>query len=424
MTRKLPIVAYAAALVAPNAPASAQPDLHRTELHDYRVVTVADGLEVPWSIAFLPDGDILVTERAGRLRVIRGGELLPDPVPGVPEVVARGQGGLLDVVAHPGFAANRTIYLSYSKPTRDNPWGTTAVTRGTFDGDRFTPAGEVFVAVSRGRGHYGSRMAFDPDGFLYVTIGDRQVAPRARGDLEEHPAQDLSNHHGVIVRLRDDGGVPADNPFVGRDGALPDIWSFGHRNSQGLAVHSESGAIWLTEHGPQGGDEVNVAVAGANYGWPVIGYGVNYGSGTRIHDSSHAAGMEQPLHYWTPSIGVSGLAFYTGDKFPKWRGNLLAGGLVGRRIDRLEIEDGRVVASETILSGVGRVRDVRQGPDGFLYVALETRRGPSIVRLEPCPPAGGSMRPPARSINGPRARPSGSSPPSPTGGAKRPRDRP
>jgi len=383
MTRRLPITVAAWVLAPPSTPVAAQPDLHRTELHDLRVVTVAEGLEAPWAIAFLPDGEILVTERAGRLRVIRGGRLLPDPVPGVPEVVARGQGGLLDVVAHPDFATNRTIYLSYSKPTPDHRWGTTAVVRGVYDGDGFAPIGEVFEAASRGRGHYGSRLAFDLDGYLYITVGDRQVPPRARGDLQSHPAQKLSDHHGVVVRMHDDGRVPADNPFVGRDGTLPEIWSYGHRNSQGLAVHPESGAIWLTEHGPQGGDEVNVARAGANYGWPVIGYGVNYGSGTRIHDSSHAPGMEQPLHYWTPSIGTSGLAFYTGNKFPKWRGNLLTGGLVGQRIDRLEIDDGRVVASETILAGAGRVRDVRQGPDGLIYVALDARSGPSIVRLEP-----------------------------------------
>ena len=383
MTRRLPITAAAWVLAAPSAPVAAQLDLHRTDLHDLRIVTVAEGLEAPWAIGFLPDGEILVTERPGRLRVIRGGRLLPDPVPGVPRVVARGQGGLLDVEAHPDFATNRTIYLSYSKPTPDHRWGTTAVVRGIYDGDRFAPVGEVFEAASRGRGHYGSRLAFDLDGFLYITVGDRQVPPRARGDLESHPAQKLSDHHGVVVRLHDDGRVPADNPFVGRDGALPEIWSYGHRNSQGLAVHPETGAIWLTEHGPQGGDEVNIAVAGANYGWPVIGYGVNYGSGTRIHDSSHAPGMEQPLHYWTPSIGTSGLAFYTGDQFQKWRGNLLAGGLVGQRIDRLEVENGRVVATETILAGIGGVRDVRQGPDGLIYVALDARRGPSIVRLEP-----------------------------------------
>ena len=224
---------------------------------------------------------------------------------------------------------------------------------------------------------------FDADGYLFLTVGDRQAPPR--GDLAAHPAQDLSNHHGVTVRLHDDGSVPEDNPFVGQSGARPEIWSYGHRNAQGLAVHPETGAIWETEHGPRGGDEVNVAQAGLNYGWPVIGYGVNYRSGTAIHAATHMEGMEQPLHIWVPSIGVSGLAFYNGDRFPEWKGDLFAGGLSGERIDRLTIEDGQVVASETVFSGMGRVRDVRAGPDGFLYVALDSRQGnPSaVVRLEP-----------------------------------------
>ena len=384
MIRVASILASATVLAAPPSPVAAQPDLQHTALHDYRVVTVAEGLVVPWSIAFLPGGDILVTERAGRLRVIREGKLLPDPVPGMPTVVARGQGGLLDVVPHPGFVSNRMIYISYSKPGKAlGRMGTTAVIRGTFEDDRFTLVDEVFEAVSRGNGHYGCRLAFDADGHLYLSVGDRQVPPR--GDLAAHPAQDLSNHHGVVARLRDDGSVPGDNPFVGREGALPEIWSYGHRNPQGLAIHPETGAVWLTEHGPRGGDEVNVATPGGNYGWPVIGYGVNYRGGTAIHASTHAEGMEQPLHFWVPSIGVSGLTFYTGDKFPRWRGDLLAGGLSGRRIDRLTIEDGRVVASETIFRDMGRVRDVREGPDGYIYVALEARGGGTtpIVRLEP-----------------------------------------
>ena len=255
--------------------------------------------------------------------------------------------------------------------------------RGTFENDRFTPTNEVFEAVSRGASHYGCKLAFDEHGNLFLTVGDRQIPPR--GDLAAHPAQDPSNHHGVVVRLHDDGRVPADNPFVGRDDARPDIWSYGHRNPQGLALHPETGAVWITEHGPQGGDEVNVAAPGANYGWPVIGYGVHYRSGAAIHASTHAEGMEQPVHVWVPSIGTSGLMFYTGDQFAEWRGDLFAGGLSGQRIDRLTVEDGRVVASETILQGLGRVRDVRQGPDGFIYVAIDSRRGEQtpIVRLEP-----------------------------------------
>lgn len=351
--------------------------------HDFRMVTVAEGLVHPWSVAFLPGGDMLVTERPGRLRVIRDGQLLPDPVAGIPDVLAAGQGGLLEVAPHPDFASNRLIYISYSKPLGEERRATTAVVRGTFENDRFTQTDVIFEAVSEGRGHYGCKLAFDAGGYLFLTVGDRQVAPR--GDLHAHPAQDVSNHHGVVVRLHDDGSVPDDNPFVGQEGARPEIWSYGHRNPQGLAIHPETGAVWITEHGPQGGDEVNVAEAGKNYGWPVIGYGVNYRTGTAIHASTHAEGMEQPVHVWVPSIGTSGLAFYTGDQFPAWRNDLLAGGLVGQRIDRLTVDGGRVVASETILRGAGRVRDVRQGPDGFIYVAIDDRSGgeTQIARLEP-----------------------------------------
>ena len=383
MNRAVSLLLSGVVLAPVFSPVAAQSDLHRTAHHDFRVVSVAEGLEVPWSIAFLPDGDILVTERAGRLRIVRDGGLVADPVPGIPEVLARGQGGLMEVLPHPDFATNRLIYLSYSRPVGDGSRATTAVVRGTFENDRFTLTDEIFEAVSAGGGHYGCRLAFDADGYLFLSVGDRQA--RTTGDLTAHPAQDLSNHHGVMVRLHEDGSVPEDNPFVGRAGARPEIWSYGHRNPQGLAIHPETGAVWLTEHGPQGGDEVNIAVAGANYGWPVIGYGVNYGSGTKIHDATHAEGMEQPVHFWVPSIGVSGLAFYTGDRFPEWRGDLFAGGLRGQNIDRLTIEDGRVVARETILQGMGRVRDVREGPDGYIYVALESRggEGTPIVRLEP-----------------------------------------
>jgi len=384
MVRTTSALFLAAALLATATPACSQSDIVRTAFHDYRVVPVADGFVVPWSVAFLPDGDMLVTERPGRLRIVRDGMLLPDPVPGIPEVVARGQGGLLEVLPHPDFESNRLIYISYSKATDGNsPGGTTAVIRGTFENDRFTMTDEIFEAVSRGNGHYGCKLAFDDDGYLFLSVGDRQVAPR--GDLAAHPAQDISNHHGVIVRLHDDGRVPDDNPFVGQAGARPEIWSYGHRNPQGLAIQPGTGAVWSTEHGPQGGDEVNVSAPGANYGWPVIGYGVNYRSGSIIHEATHMDGMEQPKHIWVPSIGASGLVFYTGDKFPEWQGNLLAGGLAGQNIDRLTIEDGEVVASETILRGMGRVRDIRQGPDGYIYVALEARGGGEtpIVRLEP-----------------------------------------
>lgn len=347
---------------------------------DYRVVTVAEGLENPWGIAFVGD-DILVTEKAGDLRVIRDGQLLEAPISGVPEVLPAGQGGLMDVVPHPDFDTNRWVYLTLSKPMAEG--ATTAVVRGRYDGTALTEVEELFVARSSGRnGHYGSRIAFDGQGYMFVSVGDRQASPS--GDLTAHPAQDLSNHHGVIVRLHDDGRVPDDNPFVGRDGALPEIWSYGHRNPQALAFEPATGHLWSTEHGPQGGDEFNRIEPGLNYGWPVVGFGVNYG-GDPIHDDTSAPGMESPEHYWVPSIATSGLAFYTGDRFPEWQGNAFAGGLAGEQIARLTVVNGEVTSEETILEGMGRVRDVREGPDGYLYVALDDRAGrpTSIVRLEP-----------------------------------------
>lgn len=379
MTRTLPVLATLVFL--PAVPLVSQAPVHRSAQHDFRVVTVAEGLVNPWSMAFLPGGDMLVTERPGRLRIVRQGELLAEPVAGVPEVLAEGQGGLLDVVPHPQFASNRLLYLSYSKPADGH--ATTAVARGRFEHDRLSNLEVLFQAVSKGRGHYGSRLAFSRDGFLFITVGDRQAPPE--GNLETHPAQDLSNHHGTTIRLHDDGRVPADNPFVGRAGARPEIWSYGHRNAQGLAIHPETGDVWLTEHGPQGGDELNLVRRGANYGWPVVGFGVNYQSGTAIHSGTHRSGMEPPVHVWVPSIGASGLMFYTGDRFPGWKGNLFAGGLSGEQVARLTLKGTRVVHEETVVYGMGRVRDVRQGPDGLIYLALDDRGGAPtrVVRLEP-----------------------------------------
>jgi glucose/arabinose dehydrogenase len=241
---------------------------------------------------------------------------------------------------------------------------------------------QIFEADTRGAGHFGSRLAFSPDGFLFITVGDRQAPPR--GNLAAHPAQDRSNHHGTIVRLHDDGRVPADNPFVGTPGARPEIWSYGHRNPQGLAFHPETGDLWADEHGPQGGDELNLIQRGRNYGWPVIGYGVNYGSGSAIHESAHREGMEQPVHYWVPSIATSGLLIYTGDRFPAWRGNIFVGGLAGEQLARLAMNGRRVQKEETLVRGVGRIRDVRQGPDGLIYLVIDAEgRRPGVVRLEP-----------------------------------------
>jgi len=361
---------------------SAQTTLKST-LHDYRVVTVADGLVQPWSIAFLPGGDALITERPGRLRILRQGKLVAQPVEGVPKVFHSSQGGLLEVMPHPNFASNRLLYITYSKPGSTEADSRTALIRGRFENDRLTDVKEIFDAVSKGRGHYSGKIAFDKNGYLFLTLGDRQVPPE--GKLEAHPAQDLTNHHGKIVRLHDDGRVPTDNPFVNRAGARPEIWTYGHRNLQGLAIHPETGDLWADEHGPQGGDELNRIEPGKNYGWPVIGYGVNYTTGLAIHKGTHQDGMEQPVRIWVPSIGISGMLFYTGDKFPQWRGNLFIGGMNGQQLSRLTLAGRRVANEETLMQQMGRIRDIRQGPDGFIYLVTDNREGnpTPIYRLEP-----------------------------------------
>ncbi len=363
--------------------ASAQSPVFKSSMHDYRVTTVVDGLVNPWSMAFLPGGDMLVTERPGRLRIVRNGKLLPTPVAGVPEVFARGQGGLLDVVSHPNFATNKFVYISYSKPQAAGQ-STTAVIRARFENDKLADVKEIFLADTKGApGHYGSRLAFDKDGFLFITVGERQVAPS--GNLEAHPAQDITNHHGTINRIYDDGRVPTDNPLVDKPNAKPEIWSYGHRNPQGLVIHPTTGDIWATEHGPQGGDELNLIKRGANYGWPVIGFGVNYGSGNIIHSSTQRKGMEQPVNVWVPSIGTSGLMLYTGDKFPAWKGSLFVGGLVGEQLVRVSLTGQTAQVADILVRNQGRIRDVRQGPDGLIYLAIESSKGDPtpIVRLEP-----------------------------------------
>ncbi len=362
-------------------PVSAQSGVIRSLEHDYRVATVADGLIRPWSMAWLPNGDMLITERPGRLRIVRDGNLLPDPVPGVPEVFAQGQGGLFDVLPHPDFASNNVLFISYAKPVEGG--STTSVLRGTFENDTFTPEEEIFLARSQGRGHYGARLAFHPDGTLFVTVGDRQAPPS--GDLEAHPAQDPSNHHGTTNRINEDGSVPADNPFVNSSGIRPEIWAWGHRNAQGLAIDMETGAVWQTEHGPQGGDELNLVAAGENYGWPVVGYGVNYRSGLAIHKGTMDESMADPSHVWVPSIGASGLMLYTGDAFPRWKGDIFAGGMALEQLARLVMDGEMVQREETLVYGMGRVRDVRQGPDGLIYLAIDHRDAEPtpVLRLEP-----------------------------------------
>lgn len=362
-------------------PVSAQSGVIRSLEHDYRVVTVADGLIRPWSMAWLPNGDMLVTEKPGRLRIVRDGSLLPDPVPGVPEVVDQGQGGLFDVLPHPDFANNNVLFISYAKPVEGG--STTSVLRGTFRNDTFTPEREIFLANSQGRGHYGARMAFHPDGTLFVTVGDRQAPPS--GDLEAHPAQNPSNHHGTTNRINEDGSVPSDNPFLNNPDIEPEIWAYGHRNAQGLAIDMETGAVWQTEHGPQGGDELNLVAAGENYGWPVVGYGVNYRSGLAIHKGTMDENMADPSHVWVPSIGASGLMIYTGDAFPRWRGDIFAGGMALEQLARLVMDGEMVQREETLVYGMGRIRDVRQGPDGLIYLAIDHRddEPTSVLRLEP-----------------------------------------
>jgi glucose/arabinose dehydrogenase len=357
----------------------------RSALHDYRVVTVAEGLVQPWSIAFLPGGDALITERPGRLRILRGGKLLPNAVEGVPDVFYQGQGGLLEVAAHPNFAQNRMLYLTYSKPQPEKQ-STTALVRGRFENDRLTGVQQLFESVSKGRGHYGGKIAFDKNGYLFLTLGDRQVLPSGdEATLLKHPAQDLTNHHGKIVRLHDDGRVPADNPFVKTPGAKPEIWSYGHRNVQGIAIHPASGDIWADEHGPQGGDELNRIQPAKNYGWPVIGFGVNYNTGKAIHIGTMREGMEMPAQVWVPSIGISGAMVYTGDRFPQWKNNIFVGGMVGERLERLTVDGSTIASRETVLAKMGRVRDVRQGPDGYIYLVIEADdpKPTPIYRLEP-----------------------------------------
>ncbi len=349
--------------------ASAQPS------PPFRAVIVTDGLEYPWGLAVLPDGKMLDTERPGRLRLVGpDGRLDPRPIAGVPAVAAVGQGGLLDVALHPDFARNGWVYLSYAA---HGPGGYgTEVARERLEGHALQDVKVIFSMRPKTTAghHFGSRLVFDRQGYLYITLGDR-------GEMDR--AQRLDDHAGSVIRLHDDGRVPADNPFVTVPNALPEKFTLGNRNIQGAALHPVTGFLWAHEHGPQGGDEINVIRAGVNYGWPVITYGRNYGIGTRIGEGTHKAGMAQPLLHWTPSIAPSGMAFYAGDRFPAWRGNLFVGALRGQMLVRLELDGERVVRDERLLvDKVGRIRDVRNGPDGFLYLLIDDARG-RIVRLEP-----------------------------------------
>lgn len=340
-----------------------------TEKREITVTQFASGLDHPWSIAFISGSDWLVTERAGQLRRIVDGVLQDQPISGLPKIRESGQGGLLDVVLHPDFSNNQLVYLSYSMQ------GGTEVLRGKLSNNQLENIEVIFTALPKMRGgrHFGSRLVFDKQGFLFISLGDRG---------EKEIAQQTDKHPGSIIRLNDDGSVPDTNPFVNDANVLPEIYSYGHRNVQGMTYDSTNDILWAHEHGPQGGDELNQVLAGENYGWPVITYGVNYGIGTKIGEGTEKSGMVQPATFWDPSIAPSGLTLVDSDKYPQWQGNLLVGALKYQLLARLELVDGNVVHEERLLEGeLGRIRDVRQGPDGFIYVLTDSGNG-SVYRLE------------------------------------------
>jgi len=346
-----------------------------SDLHPFRLVPLIQNLDHPWSMAWLPDGRMLITERPGRLRIVRNDFKLEDaPVLGLPEIVAQGQGGLLDVAVDQQDAKHPWIYLAYSAA---GPGGSgTALMRARLQGGRLVEQQQLFsMAPKSGSGqHFGGRIVLDEKDFVYLMLGDR-------GDQDR--AQRLDDHAGSVIRLHKDGRIPKDNPFVNRPGAKPETFTIGNRNIQGAALHPQTGELWTHEHGPQGGDEVNIIRSGLNYGWPIITYGVNYGLGTRIGEGTQKPGLEQPLYYWTPSIAPSGMAFYEGPAFPKWRGHLFLGGLRSAMLVRLELKGNTVTKEERLLEGViGRIRDVRVGPDGLIYLLTDASRG-GLYRLEP-----------------------------------------
>jgi aldose sugar dehydrogenase len=375
----LPAAVLLAAAAAVAQPAAAS-SVIATRDHTVRVVTVTQGLENPWGLAFLPDGRMLVTERPGRLRVVgKDGRLDPVPVSGLPRVDPQGQGGLLDVALHPQYASNGWIYWTYAQRDERGNNGT-ELARGKLAGApgayRMTDVQVLFrMGPKTNRGHhFGSRLVWDREGRLYMTLGDR-------GDMER--AQKLDDHAGKILRLTDEGKPAPGNPFEKTAGSRPEIFSLGNRNVQGAALNPVTGALWATEHGPQGGDELNLIKAGTNYGWPVITYGANYVTGTRIGEGAEKAGMAQPVRHWVPSPALSGLAFYNGDKFPKWRGDLLLGALRGQALIRVRLDGEKFVQEEFMLRGqVGRVRDVRVGPDGLVYLLIDHPDG-ALLRVEP-----------------------------------------
>ncbi len=343
----------------------------------FDVKVVASGFEKPWSVAFLPDGKMLVTEKPGRLRYVAPDGSMSPPISGTPEVDARDQGGLLDVLVDPNFATNKTIYLSYSEPRQGG--NGTAVMRATLDGDRLTNQKVIWrmQPTLDSQMHFGSRLVMARDGTLFITTGERSI-PEGRAQ-----AQRLDSAFGKIIRINTDGSVPDDNPFVGKPGVLPEIYSYGHRNVQAAALNPETGKLWIVEHGTRGGDEINVIEPGKNYGWPVIAYGIEYKGGKIGEGITQHEGMEQPIYYWDPVIAPSGMAFYTANLFPAWRGSLFVGGLAGKHVARLTLDGTRVVGEERLLaSRDSRFRDVRVGPDGAIYLLTDAENG-ELLKLVP-----------------------------------------
>ena len=373
------LLAVIASLISPLAHAqiAATPSKSDATNGSAKAVVVAQGLHHPWALAFLPGepvGRMLVTERAGNLRVISADGKVGAPLTGVPAVHAVGQGGLLDVVVSPDFAQSRTIYFSFAQSASGG--ARTAVARAQLGNGKIENVKVIFTQadIVGGGAHFGSRIVIAKDGSLFITTGERYS--------EKDKSQSLETHLGKVIRINTDGSIPKDNPFVNTANARKEIWSYGHRNMQGAAINPVSGKLWTHEHGPQGGDEINVPLAGKNYGWPVIGYGIDY-SGLRIHESSAKAGMEQPLHYWVPSIAPLGMAFYTADRFPQWKQSLFIGALAGEHLARLTLDGEKVVAEERLLADRReRFRDVRQGPDGYLYALTDNANG-KILRVSP-----------------------------------------
>jgi len=373
MIRKLPLVLLSLLTSLSSSlffPLTAQAQRIQT---GFDVRLVAEGLQFPWGMAFMPDGNVLVTEKVGRLRIITPDGKVSEPIKGVPAVFFQQQGGLLDVALDPEFAKNRLIYLSYAEP--EGSRAGTAVARAELKDGSLENLQVIFRQVPKVLGpvHFGSRLAFAPDGNLFITLGDR-------GDYMEE-AQNLSNHIGKIIRIRPDGSVPSDNPFVNNPQAKPEIWSYGHRSVQGATIHPQTGALWIHEHGPKGGDEINIPQAGKNYGWPKANYGMHY-NGTPIKHEHAEQDFEEPIHYWVPSIAPSGMVFYTGKLFPAWRGNLFVGALAGRQLVRLTTGDNKILSEERLLTNTLRFRDVEQGPDGALYLLTDEDNG-KLLKLSP-----------------------------------------